>query len=177
MDGQFECIRAHLHGAQITLDVCAANDHVKEVERMIRTVKERVRGVQATVPFKKMPGRMVIELVYASVFWLNCFYPSKSICGDLSPRTIITGQTIDFNRHIKHEFGDYVQTHEATDNTMRERTVGAVALRPTGNEQGSYFYLSLSTGKKLNRLRATELPMPQDVIDRVHFLAKKKPQA
>ena len=108
---------------------------------------------------------MIIELVYASVFWLNCFYPSQSICGYLSPRTIITGHTIDFNRHIKHEFGSYVQTHEATDNTIRNCTVGAIALRPTGNEQGSYYYLSLTTGCKLNRLRATELPMPKDVID------------
>ena len=144
---------------------------------MVRTVKKRVRGVHVTVPFKKMPGRMIINLVYASVFWLNCFYPSGSICGDLSPRTIITGQTIDFNRHVKHEFGAYVQTHEANDNTMRERTVGAIALRPTSNEQGSYYYLSLSTGRKINCLRATELPMPQDVIDRVHFLAKIIPQA
>ena len=87
----------------------------------------------------------------------------------------MTGQTIGFNRHIKHEFGAYTQTHEATDNTMRERTVGVIALRPTGNKQGSYYYLSLTTGRKLNRLRASELPMPQDVIDRVHTLARDNP--
>ena len=104
MDGQFECIRTQPSGAQITLNVCANNEHVHEVERMIRVVKERTRGVHATMPFNKMPGRMIIELVCAAVFWLNCFYLSASICGNLSPRTIMTGQTIDFNRHVKHEF-------------------------------------------------------------------------
>ena len=128
MDSQFEPLQSVLHGAQITLNICATNEHVHEVERMIRVVKERTRGVHATVPFDKMPGRMIIELVYSAVFWLNAFYPSRIICGDLSPRTIMTGHTLDFKRHIKHEFGAYVQTHEATDNTMRERTVGAIAL-------------------------------------------------
>ena len=60
-------------------------------------------------------------------------------------------------------------------NSMWPRTVGVIALRPTANEQGSYYYLLLSTGLHINRLRATELPMHQDVIDRVHALAKNNP--
>ena len=33
--------------------------------------------------------------------------------------------------------------------------------------------MSLTTGRKLNRNRWTELPMPQDVIDCVHVLARR----
>ena len=58
---------------------------------------------------------------------------------------------------------------------MQQHTVGAIALCPTGNKQGSYYYLSLRTGKKLSRLRATELPMPQDFIDRVYTLERNNP--
>ena len=77
--------------------------------------------------------------------------------------------------HIKHEFKVYVQIHEITDNTMQEQMVGAIALRPTGNEQGSNYFLSLTTGRQLDRLQATELPMPQNIIDHVHFLTKTTP--
>jgi hypothetical protein len=42
---------------------------------------------------------------------------------------------------------------------------------PTGNTQDGYYFYSLSTRLRLNRNRWTELPMPAEVIDRVHILA------
>ena len=54
---------------------------------------------------------------------------------------------------------------------MMSQTVGALALRPTGNAQGGFYFLSLSTGRVLNRLRATALPMPDIVVDQVHRMA------
>ena len=54
------------------------------------------------------------------------------------------------------------------------RTVGALALRPTGNAQGGFYFLSLSTGRVLNRLRATALPMPDNVVDQVHRMARQQ---
>ena len=58
---------------------------------------------------------------------------------------------------------------------MRSHTVGDIALRPTGNEQGGWHYLSLYTGQRLDCLKSTELPMPQDFIARVHTLARLNP--
>ena len=55
---------------------------------------------------------------------------------------------------------------------MMSRTVGALALRPTGNAQGGFYFLSLSTGRVLNRLRATALPMPDNVVDQVYRMAR-----
>ena len=57
---------------------------------------------------------------------------------------------------------------------MMSRTVGALALRPTGNAQGGFYFLSLSTGRVLNRLRATALPMPDNVVDQVHRMARQQ---
>jgi hypothetical protein len=56
---------------------------------------------------------------------------------------------------------------------MTARTVGAIALRPTGNHQGGHFFFSLSTGRVLNRSHWTVLPMPTDVIDRVHKMSRR----
>jgi hypothetical protein len=92
----------------------------------------------------------------------------------MSPRTIITGKTVDYNRHCKHAFGQYVQTHEQHDNSMGPQTIGALATRPTRNAQGNFYYFSLSTGRIINRTNATALPMPDDVIEQVHKLARRQ---
>lgn len=173
MDGQFEGIAGDLAEIGITLNTVARGEHVPEAERYIRTIKERARCVYNTMPFAKIPGRMVAELIYYCVFWLNSFPARDGISDTLSPRAIITGSHIDFNKHCKLEFGAYVQAHEEHDNTMATRTTGAIALRPTGNAQGGYFLYSLSTGRVLNRNNWTALPMPQDVIARVHTLARR----
>ena len=82
---------------------------------------------------------MVIEMAKSAVFWLNSFPRANGISKSTSPRTMITGQTVDYNRHCRHEFGQYVQTHEQHDNSMSPRTVGALAMCPTGNAQGNYY--------------------------------------
>ena len=85
MDGQFEAIRGELADLNITLNTVARGEHVPEVERHIRTIKERARCVYNTLPFTKLPSRMIVELVYYSVFWLNCFPAQDGISDTLSP--------------------------------------------------------------------------------------------
>jgi len=46
-----------------------------------------------------------------------------------------------------------------------------IALRTSGNAQGSYYILSLHSGKKVIRNRWTVLPMPVEVITTVQQLA------
>ena len=174
MDNEFQCLEGELRAMGVMLNCVARDEHVPEIERYIRTVKERMRCTYNTVPFQRLPARLVIELGKQSVFWLNAFPAQDGISNTLSPRTIVTGRTIDHNRHCKYEFGEYVQTHEEHDNSMAPRTAGALALRPTGNAQGGYYFFSLSTGRVLNRNHATRLPMPQEVIAQVHRLARRQ---
>jgi len=56
----------------------------------------------------------------------------------LSPKALVTGCKPDYHNHSKLESGTYFQTHEAHNNSMAPQTVGAIALRPTGNLQGGY---------------------------------------
>jgi hypothetical protein len=56
---------------------------------------------------------------------------------------------------------------------MDTRTVGALALRPTDNAQGGYYFYSLVSGKRLYRTYWMALPMPDAVKDRVHKLARR----
>jgi hypothetical protein len=93
---------------------------------------------------------MIVEMVFYSNFWLNSFPANDGVSETLSPRELVVGAKIDDVKHCKLEFGSYVQTHEQHDNSMATRTVGAIAMRPSGNEQGGYSFFSLSTGHILN---------------------------
>jgi len=110
-------------------------------------------------------------MVYNVVFWLNTFPHNDGIHSTISPRTLITGLAIDYHKHFKLAFGTNMQVHKEGDSSLKPRTAGAIALRPTGNEQGGHYFLSLHSGKRLNRYAWTELPMPNEVIAQIHRLA------
>ena len=174
-DNEFEPLRTKLSSdLHCDLDICGEDDHVPEIERCIRTVKERTRCTYNSTPFTQYPPKMLSEMIFSSIFWLNSFPSSNGISSTISPRTIVTGcGPIDFNKHCQIEFGEYVQTHDSHTNDMSPRTTGAIALRPTGNANGGYYFYSLLTGRRLHRTRWTPLPMPADVIDRVHAFARR----
>ena len=172
MDGAFAGLQDICNQLQVTLNTTSRDEHVGDVERYIRTIKERMQGVSNTIPFKRLTRNMVMELAKAVVYWLNSVPSNMAVSPTMSPRTIITGQLLDYHKHCRYEFGEYVETHEEHDNSLLSRTVGAIALWPTGNQQGGYFFISLHIGRIINRLHATKLPMPAEVITRVDQLAK-----
>ena len=53
-----------------------------------------------------------------------------------------------------------------------------MCVGPTGNIQGSCKFLNLRTGKRITRRSWTELPMPQEAIERVNQLglADRQPE-
>jgi hypothetical protein len=172
VDGQFEPLRGELAPLGITLNKCSREEHVPVVERRIRTLKERCRCIHNTLPFKKMPGMLVVQMVSACNFWLNIYPPKDGVSRSINPRELMTGIKIDYNKHIHAEFGEYVQVHEEHDNSMKTCTTGAIATKPTGNAQGGHWFYSLTTGRMLDRQKWTPLPMPDDVIERINVLAK-----
>ena len=181
MDNEFECIKNLLmkrrHGIQ--LNICAPDKHVPEIERKIRTVKERIRSVSSTLPFEALPELVVVHLVMFCLLWLNFFPPSGGISPTLSPEAIVKGRGVDSKLHCRVPFGGYVQVqtpNEPTNNALTSRTVGAIALGPTGNSQGTYKFMSLVTGRLIKGTSFTILPMPSDVQEKVKELATKQPK-
>jgi hypothetical protein len=90
---------------------------------------------------------MLVELVKYADFSLNSFPKEDGISKILSPRTIVTGQSINYLKHCKLEFGQYCQTHKQQNNPMAPHTIGPFDLRPSGNLQGTHLYISLNTGR------------------------------
>ena len=129
-DMEFEPVQNLFQGT--TFNLCAEDEHIPEIERYIRTVKDRSRSGYNSLPFERIP-RLVED----------------GISDTLLPRYLITGQHRDYRKHVRLEFGAYVQTHEKHTNGMERRTCGAICLGPTGNEQGGHYFMSLATGLHL----------------------------
>ncbi|KAG7373305.1 reverse transcriptase RNA-dependent DNA polymerase [Nitzschia inconspicua] len=170
-DNEFECLRADV--APIVLNVTAADDHVGEVERSIRTIKERVRAAVNGMPYRRLPNLMIRELVRGVVTALNIFPARDGVSADMSPRTIVSGLPNPDYTQMKLEFGSYVQVYDDPRPTNRTnpRTIGAIALNHTGNAQGDYHFMSLVTGSRISRAQYTPLPITDEVIAAVEGIA------
>ena len=155
------------------LDIGGAGTAVPVVERKIRTVKERIRAVINTLPFE-ITEKMEEYLVKGACYSVN-LVPTRNSVEYASPREKLLGEMIDASLDLKHGYGDYVQIHhEDIDNSMTARTEGAIAMTPTGALDGSWYYFTLRSNKIVRRRRATALPMPMEVIERIRALAAKR---
>ena len=85
MGGQFECINGDLAKLQVDLNICSNNKQMGEIERLIITIKERSCRIYNTIPFKKVPGRMIVELLALVVFNINTLPPYPSIADNFIP--------------------------------------------------------------------------------------------
>jgi hypothetical protein len=177
MDNEFESIRGSLLLNKIALNTCAPGEHVPEIERKIRTVKERIQGVVHTLPFHRLPNLLIVHVALFSVMWMNFFPPGAGASPTVSPQAIVTGFSADYEVHCKMPFGGYAQVHaepDPTNNAMESRTVGGISLGPTGNIQGSYHFLSLLTGRRIKARSFTPLPMPAEVVKKVQDMATRE---
>lgn len=169
-DPEFECLRPTFPH----LNTCGADEHVPEIERMIRTIKERVRSVYVTLPFRHLPRLMIKRLVANAVLWWNALPAPQGISTAHSPRYLLVGNELTYDKHVRLEFGSYVQTHEEHSNDLRHRTLGAICMGPTGNAQGGHYFMSLTSGDRIIRHRWTSLPMPREAINRISQIGRQQ---
>jgi hypothetical protein len=143
------------------VNLTSASEHVPEIERRIRVVKERSRSLQHSLPFNWTPRLITIHIVFTAVKLLNHFSPKGGISDTVSPKTL------DFKKHLSLQLGQYCQVHEedTSRNSQLPRTQGAICLGPSGNIQGGFKFMSLTSGKRISRRTWDIIPMPQLVID------------
>jgi hypothetical protein len=179
-DGEFAPIKTLIEampgGPMVNL--ASANKHVPEIERRIWGVKERCRATRHILPFHTIPKLVTIHIVLNVVKLLN-FFPTKGGVSDtLSPKTIMSGETLDYKKHLSLQLGQYCQVHEEDNpqNSQIARTKGAISLGPSGNLQGGFKFMDLNSGNKIVHRSWDIIPMPDLVIDRVNALGRDQPQ-
>ncbi len=132
----------------VEINTTAAREHVGEIERFIRTIKERSRALVSDLPYTLLPCQVVIHLIYFAVLWLNSLPAAAGVSEKYSPWDIVLGRKLDFEKHCKTTFGSYVEAHNdpTITNTMRPRTFPGIFLSPTGNRQGTHKVFDINTG-------------------------------
>jgi hypothetical protein len=158
----------------LATNTIAAKEHVLEVECKIRLMKEQGRGILNTLPFKKMPRIMLIELIYHVMLWLNAFLTKTEVSETLSPHKIVYQHKLDFAKHCKLPFGIFCKAHDerTPTNSMVTSSTPLIVLGPTGNLQGTYNFFSLATSQKIKWRAFTPYPMPDLVIKKVEAFGK-----
>ena len=108
------------------------NVHVRRAERAIRSLKDRARAVQASLPWN-LPKSLVQYLLNFVVIRMNSL--ARRSVGPRAPVERFTGRKLDFQRDVRAGFGDYVQikTNPRQMNSSEARTRGCIVLMPLSN--------------------------------------------
>jgi hypothetical protein len=149
------------------VNLVSANEHVPEIERRIRVVKDRCRATRHSLLFHTIPKLMTIHIVL-NVVKLLIFFPMKGGVSDtLSPKTIMSGEILYYKKHLSLQLGQYFQVHEEDNpcNSQIARTKGTIFSGPSGNLQGVFKFMALKSGKKIVHCSWDVIPIPDLVID------------
>jgi hypothetical protein len=115
-------------------------------------------------------------MVFCAVKLLN-YFPAKGGVSEIyGPKTIMSGNIIDFKK-FSLPFGSYCQVHEEKlpHNILVNRTFGAISLGPSRNAQGGHNFFTLNTSRVITRWSWDVIPMPKSVVDRVNFISRDQP--
>ena len=157
----------------ISFNVVSKEQHVPAVERKIRQVKERIRGILSTIPYN-LCKILFDYLVYYVVKLINLI-PMTYNNVNISPIEIFSGRRLDFNKDFKISFGQYVQIPVDNDNTknsvMHPRTIDAISLVPKDNYQGSQLFLNIANKTVITRDRWKVIPLNNAIIDQLNKMA------
>jgi hypothetical protein len=149
---------------------------VGAIEQKIRVIKERARGMINTLPCKKLPKLMVIELLHFCAMWMNSFSIRSGISDKWTPCELVSRHKLDATLHCMAPFESYCEMHldpEIT-NTMDPRTKQAICLGPTEiYSRGAMSSYHPRRGMMVTQKKFTEMPITESIIKQVEMMAVK----
>ena len=160
------------------MDISGAGDHLDKVDIRIRQLKELMQSVIAGLPWK-LPNDNIKDLVAYAVSRLNTCQ-TEGRASEVAPRVAFTGCKINYDKEFKMAFGDYCECYNPqglTGEVDRPRTEPCIALYPTGNANGSWVFLSLTSKRRVKQLRWTQMVTSELVVRRMNELAGYFPVA
>jgi hypothetical protein len=172
-EGGIHAIKDELKAQGIQFNPASAGQHVPVAEAAIKEIKEKFRSVYHSLPYR-LAAKFFVFLVLFCVARINIL-PSSLRQDSMSPTEMFTGRKVDFKKHVRIGFGQYVQLEDpaVVKNSIAPRTEGAISLYPIGNVQGSMKFYVLSRDSLVVRDRWVALPIPQAVIDVMNASAAK----
>ena len=124
---------------------------------------------------QKVPKNYDHNLLENTIQNLNDFPSKESLSQTMSPAAIVEGVPKPDMKYKRISFGSYALVWVRTTNTMKRRAIPSITLK-SSNRCGGYYFMSLNTGRRLHSYHWTQLPIPDDVIERVETMAEKENQ-
>ena len=101
-DGEFDPVRELIvemsSGPMVNLT--SNNDHSPKIERRIRVAKERFRATRHSLPLMRLTVILNINIVLNNIKLLGYLTKTADIFTTISPRAIMTSETLNFKRHL-----------------------------------------------------------------------------
>ena len=154
----------------VEVDIAGAGDHVKIADNRIRHLKEIMRSVFNSLPWRQ-PEILDEALGMYAVSRINLRNNSTTgVC----PRVAFTGRKPNFKSELSVAYGDYVEGYNAASksNAVQDaRTNSLIALYPTGNSVGSWVCYNIVSTRFVRRTNLTKMVTTDLVIDQMNALS------
>ena len=115
--------------------------------------KGDVQGYQTQPTLHKVSCNVDNKIVLKNVKLLGYLPKTDRISQNISPQAIITGEVLNYKRHMAIPFGQYFQIQEEYNprNSTKPRTRGAICMVPSRNNQGEFKFMTLGSMNKVTR--------------------------
>lgn len=168
-------IEGHEEQIKVPCKIRQANkgDHVPQVERCIRTVKERVRIIGLALDFDI--GDLVLKYLISHA--VNCINIVPKKGKHVSPYELLHGRRIDFKLFTRARFGQYylIPLSKVRTNPMEERACGAICLGSAIDcaTPGTFHFYTIQTGKLVRRTQCYFQRLNPEVIEKLSKFSQK----
>ena len=156
----------------VKLNLAAANELVPEIERTNRMFKECLRACYHSLPYKNRHRALLLAMVEDCAYKTNFFPVKVGLSQYYSPWTLVEQKQLNYNLHLLHSFGEYVQAPQETTNTPVPRMLDCIYLSLAYNTQGGYILFNLHTKSLIVRHYVISIPILPSIIDLVNDMGK-----
>ena len=160
----------------LEVDIGGAGDHMNVLDVEVRHLKEVFRSVHSSLPWKQ-PEWLNKDLVSYVVSRKNLRGSSTSV---VSARVKFTGRKPDFKKELSIGYGDYCECYNPaveSKDASKDRTEPCVALYPTGNANGSWWFLNIATKRRVRRTNWTKMVTSNLVVNTMNEFSRSDDDA
>ena len=108
-----------------------------------------------------IPKVMLKTLAVVLCRQLN-YFPAKNGMSDyFSPHMLMNRENIDYNKHCKFTFGEYVQAYQEEEkkNDNKPCTIDGIYLQPCFKSSGGHYIMNIATGARMHKKVLWSVPI------------------
>ena len=172
-DTVFLPLKQLLQTQHVELDIRATDQKIPRADRMIRTLRDILRTIKASL-FYKPPQFLYPDFLDDVAKMWNTRPNSRTV--DRSPREIVEGKKLHFSQHLKVPVGTIGEffippsqrqsnsTEEREQKKNEERTATGIVIGRNLDPTGTLDIYNIESGTRVNRCKVKLIRKPSDYL-------------